>query len=324
MSILVTGGKGFIGARLIKKLVARGESVICLDLKTSPGRLGETAQAIKMIAGDASDLKDLDQIVKDCGVKKIAHMVFFQSQERGVAERPEDPEQLHRQVTVMNSGTFNVFEAARQNKIKRLIYPSSMAYHGMQPSADGRLVGVDETSPSHATELYGIGKHLCEVLASEYSRLFDLEFIALRVPGVYGPGVRIGARGVNLIGTYGAVGRPVPFPYSVRQKLVLAHVDDVAEAFAMALTAEKPQHRIYEIGGYLTTFGAMAKIGRNLIPDMEITFDENRLMPIGFFIDNTRIQEEFGLQHRPLKQGYLELMNLTRKEAGREPIETRQ
>ena len=53
MSILVTGGKGFIGARLIRNLVARAETVLCLDLKATPGRLGETAKQVTMVAGDA-------------------------------------------------------------------------------------------------------------------------------------------------------------------------------------------------------------------------------------------------------------------------------
>ena len=69
-------------------------------------------------------------------------------------------------------------------------------------------------------------------------------------------------------------------------------------------------------GGHPVIFGGLGKIARGLIPDMEITFDETRTMVGGFFIDNSRLCEEFGFEHRTLGEGYRDLMNLTRKEAG--------
>lgn len=320
MSILVTGGKGFIGSRIIGKLVERKEKVVCLDLKTTPGRLGDIANRVEMITGDITSLDSISAIINKHDVKKIAHIVFFSAEERGVAERPEQAGNLYKQMLIMNLSTFNIYEAARQAGIKRVLYPSSLGYHGPQPFHEGKPVPVNEESPSLSTEVYGIGKHLVETLAREYNRLVGMEIISVRIPGVYGPGVRIGARGVNLIPAQGGIGKPVMFPYAAEQKHCLAHVDDVAEIFVRLLLAETVKHEVYQTGGHTLSNGEMADIGKQLIPDMQISF-QAKTFPVVYLVDNSRMRQEVGVEHRSVRDGYLEVINLARKEAGMPPIE---
>jgi UDP-glucose 4-epimerase len=125
---------------------------------------------------------------------------------------------------------------------------------------------------------------------------------------------------VNLIGTQGGLGNAVPFPYSSKQGVVLAHVDDIAEIVARALFAPKLPHEVYHIGGHYCTFGDMADIGRELMPGMEVTFNESfPVMPM-YHIDCSRMTKEIGVQHRSLKDGYFDLINVTRKENNLPPI----
>ena len=318
MTTLVTGGKGFIGARVIKNLVERGEQVVCLEPKSTPGRLGDTAAKITMVEGDILDYNLIAGTIAKYKIDKVAHMVFFSAEERGVSERPEKAGDLYKQYTIMNTGTFHVFEAARLAGIKRVIFPSSIQYHGIPWEGPEP---VNEQSPARPTVGYGIGKHLCENLAREYNRLLQMEIITVRIPGVYGPGVRIGARGINLIGTQGGIGNPVPFPYSSKQAIVLAHVDDIAEIVVRALFLPKMLSPVYHIGGHYCTAGEMAEIGKQIMPGMEITFNEAFPVMKMFHIDNSLMTKELGVQHRSLKDGYFELINLSRREAGMPAIE---
>lgn len=319
MTTLVTGGKGFIGARIVRRLVEKGERVVCFDLSASAGRLSDIADAITFIPGDIVSYEDIEKVIQDQSVTRIAHSVFFSAEERGVAARPEDAEQLYRQQMIMNTGTFHVFEAARRAGIRRLIFPSSVQYHGLdepwtlpQP--------VTEDSPARPTTPYGIGKHLGERLARDYNRLHGMEIVSIRVPGAYGPGVRIGARGINLVGTAGALGQPVNFPYRKDQRIVLAHVDDIAEMFARALLGPKPPHEVYHVGGHDVCYEDMAVIGRKLLPTMEVNFREDVPLNCSFSIDCSRMRRDLGVEHRSLEEGYFDLINQTRMQNGLDPI----
>lgn len=320
MTTLVTGGKGFIGARIVRCLVEKGERVVCFDLNAGPGRLADIADAVTFVEGDIVSYEDIEEVIRAQGITKIAHSVFFSAEERGVSARPEDAEQLYRQQMIMNTGTFHVFEAARRAGIRRLIYPSSVQYHGMaEPWTEA--LPVTEDSPARPTTPYGIGKHLGERLARDYNRLHGMEIVSIRVPGAYGPGVRIGARGVNLIGTAGALGQRVDFPYRQEQHVVLAHVDDIAEIFARALLGTRPAHDVYHVGGHDVTYGDMAAIGRKLLPGLEVGFREAAPINCSFSIDCSRMLRDLGVEHRSLEQGYLDLINQTRLHQGLDAID---
>jgi UDP-glucose 4-epimerase len=315
MSVLVTGGKGFIGARVIKNLVERGEEVVCLEPKSTPGRLGPLADRIAFVEGDIVNYSDIAGAIDMHGVDRIAHMVFFSSEERGVSDRPERADQLYKQQMIMNTGTFHLFEAARLAKCRRVVYPSSVQYHGLDlPWTDPEP--VNEDSPARPTSSYGIGKLLCEHLAHEYNRLHESNIVTVRIPGVYGPGVSIGARSVNLIATQGGLGKPVNFPYSPQQCVVLAHVDDVAEIIARALLSPKPPHEVYHIGGHYSSYQDMADVGQQLVPGMQVNFNEQAPVLCSYRIDSSRMTRELGVEHRSLEAGYRELINLTREENG--------
>ena len=311
MAILVTGGKGFIGARLVRELVRRGEQVICMDLRASPGRLADIAGRVTFVDGDISDRAAIDHVLATHPVDRIAHMVFYLAEERGVSARPEDPEGLYRQEMIMNTGTFHVFEAARKAGIRRLVYPSSVQYHAGDEPWEGPEP-VTEGSPARPTSLYGIGKLLCERLAGEYNRLHGAEYITLRIPGAYGPGAMIGARGINLVATRGAMGQPVALPYRPDQRVVLAHVDDIAFAFAQALALPAMQSPVYHIGGHDVSFADIAALGRQITPELEVSFASDAPLRGSYSIDCSLIESELGLRHRPLIDGYRALAAETR------------
>lgn len=316
MAVLVTGGKGFIGARVVRKLVERGHDVVCLEPKATLGRLGDLGDRVRVVEGDIVNYDDIADTVAHHGVDRIAHMVFFSAEERGVAGRPERGDELYRQQMVMNTGTFHLFEVARLAGIRDVVFPSSVQYHGHdEPWQD--TLPVNEDSPARPTTTYGIGKHLCEKLAAEYNRLHGMNIVTVRVPGAYGPGVWQGARGVNLIGTSAAIGEPVHFPYRDTQHVVLAHVDDIAEIMVRALLAPRLPRNTYHVGGHYVSYAELAKLGRELLGGIDASFDASAPEVCAYPIDSSSVSADLGITHRSLQEGYGELIRATRADAQR-------
>ena len=89
----------------------------------------------------------------------------------------------------------------------------------------------------------------------------------------------------------------------------------------MLLSCPRCCSQVYHIGGHYTSFGEMAEIGRKIIPDMKITFNEDFPVMTHVQIDYSLMTKEIGVQHRSLYDGYFDLINLTRKENNLPPIE---
>ena len=308
MTILVTGGKGFVGAAMIRKLVNKGHRVVCLDLKTTPGRLGDVIDRVTMLGGGAPGVEELVKIIRDHHIDRIAHMVFFMSS-------PDNAEQIHTEISTMVMGTTRVFEAARQAGLRRVLFPSSIHYYG--PQWLHGEVNLNENSPSLAETVYGIGKKMNETVAHEYNVRAEMSIISMRVPAVYGPGAKVGARGVNIAAVECAQGKQAVLPYPAEEKVCAAHVEDVAEALIIGLLSENLRHEVYNIGGHTISYGELASLIRGFLSDAQISCNEaGGKIDLAYLIDHSRIKEEFGFEHRDLRKGYLELINTTRREAG--------
>ena len=103
----------------------------------------------------------------------------------------------------------------------------------------------------------------------------------------------------------------------------VVHVEDMAEAFARVLLADKPKHTTYNSGGTTVSLGELAALVRECLPDADIRFDAQtggREVSGNYLIDNRRLIEEFGLQYRPLRQRVKEVINDVRIGEGLSPI----
>ena len=308
MSIMVTGGKGFIGSRIVRKLVDRGEKVVVLEPKVTEGRLSDIIDKITIAEGDARNLEDISTVIKNHDVHKIAHMVFARA----------EAESIHREMAVMAMGTYNMYEAARLAGIKRVIFASSVRMHEGVQLKEGEM--LTEESSSLSKTIYGATKNLNEIVAHQYNVRHGMSIISIRIAGVYGLGAAVGARGVNLAAVNAALGKPAKLPYPAKEEQCLAYVDDVAEITVRFLELETPKYDVYEVGGIHITYGEMADIVREFIPGAQISFTEEAEMGYSHRVDNSRLKQELGFEHRSPREGYLELINITRQEAGLPPV----
>lgn len=309
MATMVLGGTGFLGARVARALVARGEPVVCVDAVPTPKRLGDLTATIPIVRGDITDLGDLLSTIKRFGVRRVANLAYFTAE---LTERYP-----HRALQVNVIGTNNVFEAARLWGLERVVYASSLGYYGLQSSYGGQP--VEEDSPGFPVTVYGATKWMNDFMAAKYARDEGLSLVGLRMAVVAGFGRESGTTvWADSIVSLPAVGQPVHIPLRSSQPVSIVYVDDCAEAFATLLLAPEVRRLTYLSGGHTLTLGALADLVRREIPDACITFDEQAPeLPYVYAANARWLREEFGLTPAPLEERIREHIAEARRAAAR-------
>ncbi len=179
MKILVTGGAGFIGSNLVLRLMSddRITAVKVLD-NLETGRFANISAfkdqpKFEFIEGDIRNYTICLRATE--GIDVISHQAALGSVPRSV----KDPITTHE---VNATGALNIFNAARENKIKRVVYAASSSTYGDHPD----LPKVEDKIGSPISP-YGITKLVNELYAKVFAELYDMEFIGLRYFNVYGP-----------------------------------------------------------------------------------------------------------------------------------------
>lgn len=173
--VLVTGGAGFIGSHLVDALVERGARVRVLD-DLSTGRRENLAQLgarVELVEGDIRDVAVCRRAVE--GVRYVFHQAALGSVPRSM----EDPATT---IDINVGGTTNVFAAARDAKVARLVYASSSSVYG-----DSETLPKREGDEGRLLSPYAYSKQANEDLADVFARCFGMELVGLRYFNVYGP-----------------------------------------------------------------------------------------------------------------------------------------
>ena len=172
---LVTGGAGFIGTNIVKELVRRRQQVVVLD-DFSTGKMSNLAdikQKIRIIKGD---IRDFNTVKGACrGVDYVLHHAALRAVELSV----DDPLRAG-EVNVM--GTLNVLLAARDIKVKRVVFASSSSVYG-SAKAERNV----ETQALHPESPYALSKQIGEQYCSLFSEMYGVETISLRYFNAFGP-----------------------------------------------------------------------------------------------------------------------------------------
>ena len=311
MSVLVTGGTGFIGNRIIRKLLDRGEEVVCFDLAPPRANLEPYLERIKMYRGDITQLPHLLEAINTNGVHKIIHMA---------ALLPPDTEERHSYAMQVNiGGTNNVFEAARWTGVERVVYASSIAGYGVQDTFGERPINEDDLNDP--INVYGMTKSVNDFSAKRYIDRHGLDLVGVRICTVFGHGRVTGMTGMigGLLMSLPAIGQSVSMPFHHEEQSPMIHAEDAAEIFVRAALADKLNPPIYISGGSMCSIKEMSDIVRDIIPDAQITTGD-QLVPHVYNVDNSRMLADIGYEIAPLRQRILDHINDARNEAGMETL----
>ncbi len=237
--ILITGGAGFIGSHLARALVQGENEVVVFD-NLSTGRkenLRDCPGRITLIEADIRNFERLKEASQE--VTQLYHLAAISSVPLSV----DDPRTT---ADVNVNGTWNVLEACRQNRVKRLIFVSSASVYGAATKVPFKeSMSLQANSPYAASKL--IGEQLCDL----YRRLYGLETVCLRFFSVYGPRQNPHSQYANVIPAFATrlLKGETPTVYgNGQQTRDFIFVEDVVKAFQAAGKGKKVVGEVINFG----------------------------------------------------------------------------
>ena len=271
MSILVTGGTGFIGAEIVRQLLAEGETELHVVHHSSNfQRLEDLADRINLIQANLADLDRMTAIVAETQPRVIYHLGAMLTV----------PSEANPQVSIQANafGTYALMEAARLNGVSQFLFSSSIAVFGQ----DTREDALTDFSPQRPTTIYGTAKVFCELLGAYYKSKYGLDYRGVRYPAVIGPGVKTPGPLQFTSWIIEECARGHPFLVSVPPETAVPAVYYKEAARAMIQLGRAPLEDIHTVT-YLVngmrptpTIGELASIVRRKLPGAQIHFSQDK------------------------------------------------
>jgi UDP-glucose 4-epimerase len=227
--VLVTGGAGFIGSNLVRRLLEQGDDVRVLDNFSTGNRrnLESLAGDVEMFEGELRSYERVHNAVR--GVEVVFHQGALPSVPRSV----QDPLTTS---AVNVEGTLNVLLAARDEGVRRVIFASSSSVYGNT----GELPRRENQHPDPISP-YGVSKLAAERYCVAFSRVYALETVALRYFNVFGPNQDPTSQYAAVVPRFIAAvseGRAVPIHGDGSQSRDFTYVANVIEANVLAADAD--------------------------------------------------------------------------------------
>lgn len=174
-TIIVTGGAGFIGSHIARRLVKDGHNVSVIDnlCEGKLSNLGDFKSKIKFYQEDILNLPFLNKVLKNID------FIFHEAALRSVLRSVEKPLAANK---VNIEGTLNILMAARNNKVKRVIFASSSSVYG-----DQQAKILSENLCPNPLSPYALSKLAGEIYLKQFFNLYGLQTISLRYFNVFGP-----------------------------------------------------------------------------------------------------------------------------------------
>jgi UDP-glucose 4-epimerase len=301
-TVLFTGGAGFIGSHVIPLLLERDYKIRIMDNMFR----GDRDKMAELVAGGNVELIDQDvryggsvqRAVKGC--ESVIHFAAV-SINKSVADSDES-------MDINMIGNHNVFAAAADEKVRRLVFASSASVYG-----DPQKLPMHEDDTLHPLTPYCISKRAGEDLLGFYQRSKGLNWIALRFFNVYGPGQKTTAYYTSVINHFVnrlRNGQPPVIDGKGEQSMDFIHVHDIATSVIAALQAETGNVPV-NIGTGIDT--SVADLARILIEavgvDVEPQFNPRDVLVSRRAADITRAREVLGWQPSiEVKDGMIDLV----------------
>jgi UDP-glucose 4-epimerase len=239
MRIVVTGGAGFIGSNTVDELVRRGHSVVVLD-DLSSGKeenLAEVRNKITLIKGSITDIEVVRKAMHE------AEYVLHLAARTSVPKSVKDPIETNR---INIDGTLNVLVAARDAKVKRVVFAASSSAYGETPT----LPKIETMEPQPISP-YGVTKYVGELYAQNFGRCYGLENVSLRYFNIFGPRQDPGSPYSGVLAKFCSAfledAQPVIFGDG-EQTRDFTYVDNAVQANLLACEAPNISGKVFNVG----------------------------------------------------------------------------
>ena len=308
MTVLVTGGLGFIGSKVVLQLLKKDIDVLVTDLDIEKNKdklennilkIGKDREKVNYQKLDITDHEQIENIFRNNKIDSVINLAY------GIGTICEENPLLASKINIV--GTTSMFEMIVKYKIRRLVFASSETVYGAHQEYFGnRAVNEDDYSGiNNHFYTYGVMKLLNEFMAEKYIKKHGCSIAYTRPSVVFGYGRQNTA--INWAEDFAAkpaLGKPAHLPFSKKNKDNWIYVDDCAEQLVRLALKETLNYSCFNTGSETLDGTQLEATVKRIIPDAEIHFDENiKSTPLIDNQNDERIRKEIDFNPRSFEEG---------------------
>ena len=308
MSVLVTGGLGFIGAKVVLQLLKRDIPVIVADLdieknkeklEKNINKIGKNNEMISYEKLDITNYENIENIFKKNKLDCVINLAY------GIGTICEENPLLASKINVV--GTTSIFEMIVKYKIRRLVFASSETVYGAHQEfyGDKAVTENDYTGINNHFYTYGVMKLLNEFMAEKYIKKYGCSIAYTRPSVVFGYGRQNTA--INWAEDFAAkpaLGQAAYLPFSKNNRDNWIYVDDCAEQLVRLALKETLNYSCFNSGSETINGHQLVAAVKKIIPNAEIHFDESvKSTPLIDDQNDERIRKEIDFNPRSFDKG---------------------
>ena len=308
MSVLVTGGLGFIGSKVVLQLLKRDISVIIADLDIDKNRsrleqninkIGKDKNLIQYEKLDVTNYQNVEKIFQDYNLDSVINLAY------GIGAICEENPLLASRINIV--GTTTIFEMIVKYQIRRLVFASSETVYGANQEFFGNkaVTEVDFSGIDNHYFTYGVMKLLNEFMAEKYIERHGCSIAYTRPSVVFGYGRQNTA--LNWAEDFAAkpaLNKTVNLPFSKNNKDNWIYVDDCAEQLVRLALKDKLNYSCFNTGSETVDGHQLENTVKKFIPNADLVFDENiKSTPLIDDQNDERIRKEIDFNPRSFEEG---------------------
>ena len=287
-SVLVTGGRGFVGRAIGKLLQRHGYRVISLDLAATAAT--EDMKCVQIVS-NICDFQHMEELFQRENIGAIVHLAAI------LPTAAQREPSLATQVNI--HGSHLLLQMAKQHGVRRFVFGSSLSVYGTCP-LDQVVSEEDRAAPQ---DLYGAAKLYVERLGEIFRQVHRVEFISLRIGRVVGPGARSatsGWRNEIFERLADSSESEIAIPYSDSERLLLVHLEDVARMLLQLLQAPHTAHTVYNAACESVVVGELKSEMERLHPRLRVKLRREDVVGNPRRVDWSRFAGEFEFATVPI------------------------
>ena len=308
MTVLVTGGLGFIGSKVVLQLLKKDIDVLVTDLdivknkdklESNILKIGKNKDKVKYQKLDITNYKEIENIFQNNKIDSVINLAY------GIGTICEENPLLASKINIV--GTTSIFEMIVKYKIRRLVFASSETVYGAHQEFFGNRAVTEEdySGINNHFYTYGVMKLLNEFMAEKYIKKHGCSIAYTRPSVVFGYGRQNTA--INWAEDFAAkpaLGQAAHLPFSKKNRDNWIYVDDCAEQLVRLALKETLNYSCFNTGAETLDGSQLEATVKKIIPDAEIYFDENvKSTPLIDDQNDERIRNEIDFNPRSFEEG---------------------
>ena len=309
MIVLVTGGLGFIGSKVVLQLLKKDIDVLVTDLdivknkdklESNILKIGKNKDKVKYQKLDITNYKEIENIFQNNKIDSVINLAY------GIGTICEENPLLASKINIV--GTTSIFEMIVKYKIRRLVFASSETVYGAHQEFFGNRAVAEEdySGINNHFYTYGVMKLLNEFMAEKYIKKHGCSIAYTRPSVVFGYGRQNTA--INWAEDFAAkpaLGQAAHLPFSKKNRDNWIYVEDCAEQLVRLALKETLNFSCFNTGAETLDGTQLEATVKKIIPDAEIYFDENvKSTPLIDDQNDERIRKEIDFNPRSFDEGF--------------------